>query len=238
MKKLAYIAGCAVCLLLAGVCFLGTVADERHLFWGVLMVCFIVLAVILGKKTKRTPWKETDQPVEPVPTSAFTKPATGDVVAAAHARVAAAEARHKEFEAGAAARAAEAKAKIAAMSREELAEHIRQTSAAMVPKSADEKPGIYDREYVCVGIYRPKDISGPMPQVGDYLEAEEEPDNPYDSGAILLRDFGGAPVGYFNKTKLREAVRIALEDAAPMTIQVSRADSKLEVFVGIDNSKY
>ena len=137
------------------------------------------------------------------------------------------------------ARAAEdARKQAAAPAKPMSQEEIRQLMANFVPKSPEEKTGEYDFEYTCVGVFRPTDVTGPMPEVGDFLEPAEEPENPYDAEAILLRDLGGEPVGYLNRGKIRETVRRGLREAAPMTVQVSRADDKLEVYIGVDKTEY
>lgn len=104
---------------------------------------------------------------------------------------------------------------------------------AFVPTEDSEKTGAFDFEYVRVGLFRPKDIETPMPPVGASLEFEEEPDNPYDSEAIVAT-YEGEKVGYLNKGKLRETVRRGLDEYAPMQVTVSRADERLEVYIGID----
>lgn len=87
-------------------------------------------------------------------------------------------------------------------------------------------------EYKNVGLYRPKDVTAPMPPLGECVVLMPDPENPYDSGAVKVL-YDGETVGYMNRGKLQDMIRDKFGKAAICT-KVTRADDKLEIWIGID----
>ena len=87
-------------------------------------------------------------------------------------------------------------------------------------------------EYKNVGLYRPKDVTAPMPPLGECVVLMPDPENPYDSGAVKAF-YDGQTVGYMNRGKLQDMIRDKFGKAAICT-KVTRADDKLEIWIGID----
>lgn len=123
------------------------------------------------------------------------------------------------------------------LSREELQARIWATAAAMVPKNDSEKTGAHDYEYTQVGLFRPSDIDGELPRVGQDVFFVEEPSNAYDVDAILAATSSGLPVGYLNKGKIRNAIRRALENGDIIDAQISHTEPKLMCYIAIDRGE-
>lgn len=87
-------------------------------------------------------------------------------------------------------------------------------------------------EYKNVGLYRPKDVTAPMPPLGECVVLIPDPENPYDSGAVKAL-YDNETVGYMNRGKLQDMIRDKFGKAAICT-KVTRADDKLEIWIGID----
>lgn len=87
-------------------------------------------------------------------------------------------------------------------------------------------------EYTNVGLYRPKDVTAPMPPLGECVVLIPDPENPYDSGAVKAL-YDNETVGYMNRGKLQDMIRDKFGKAAICT-KVTRADDKLEIWIGID----
>lgn len=89
--------------------------------------------------------------------------------------------------------------------------------------------------YERVGLYRPEGVA-PMPPLGTTLLLEREEDNPYDPKTIraVKLEAGGVKVyGYMNKGKLRDMVSDFLDRNEPVLTKVTRADDKLEIWIGM-----
>ena len=97
--------------------------------------------------------------------------------------------------------------------------------------------GTYDYEYEAVGLYRPEGVAE-MPKIGDTLLLTEQPENPYDDKTVVaqrVKDGKIEDVGYMNKGKLRDMVRDFIEsETGTVCAIVTRADEKLEVWIGMD----
>ena len=105
-----------------------------------------------------------------------------------------------------------------------------QTTAA-APSVADN--GAHDYEYTSVGIYRPEGVTY-MPAVGDAVTLELEPDNPYDDKAVVAK-VKGERIGYLYRGKLKDMVVDFLNSpSAYIVAEVTRADSKVEIWIGMD----
>lgn len=87
-------------------------------------------------------------------------------------------------------------------------------------------------EYTNVGLYRPKAVTAPMPPLGECVVLIPDPENPYDSGAVKAL-YDNETVGYMNRGKLQDMIRDKFGKAAICT-KVTRADDKLEIWIGID----
>lgn len=97
--------------------------------------------------------------------------------------------------------------------------------------------GAFDYEYTNVGLYRPEGAVGPMPKVGSAITFEFEPENPYDSDAVkaVYAENGQIwTVGYMNKGTLRDMVTDFLNRGQLVFAKVTRADDKLEIWMGMD----
>ena len=211
MKAVLYAVAGWLMALLAGIFLLGTIADEHHLRYAVIMVLFAAAARWCFQKSKG----QKKKPAAFVPAA---KPAAPRVPAQAEVTTPPRPTAPAD--------------NTPALTPEKL----QQIRAAMVPKSDDDKTGEHDLEYTGVGLYRPKDFTGPEPQLGDYIDFELEPDNPYDSEAIVAKDLDGQPVGYLNKGRLREVVRRAIEDGENITAQISHTEGALKAYIGIDRN--
>ena len=89
--------------------------------------------------------------------------------------------------------------------------------------------------YERVGLYRPEDVE-PMPPLGSSLLLEREEDNPYDQKAVRAVKWTSEGVkvyGYMNKGKLRDMVSDFLDRGDPVMTKVTRADDKLELWIGM-----
>ena len=89
--------------------------------------------------------------------------------------------------------------------------------------------------YEHVGLYRPDGV-GPMPPLGAVLLLEREEENPYDSNtirAVQWKDGGVKVYGYMNKGNLRDMVSDFLDRSEPVMTTVTRADDKLEIWIGM-----
>lgn len=105
-----------------------------------------------------------------------------------------------------------------------------QTTAA-APSAAGN--GAHDYEYTSVGIYRPEGVTF-MPAVGDAVTLELEPDNPYDDKAVVAK-IKGERIGYLYRGKLKDMVVDFLNSpSAYIVAEVTRADSKVEIWIGMD----
>ena len=97
--------------------------------------------------------------------------------------------------------------------------------------------GTYDYEYEAVGLYRPEGVAE-IPKIGDTLLLAEQPENPYDDKTVVaqrVKDGKIEDVGYMNKGKLRDMVRDFIEsETGTVCAIVTRADEKLEVWIGMD----
>ena len=97
--------------------------------------------------------------------------------------------------------------------------------------------GTYDYEYEAVGLYRPEGVAE-MPKIGDTLLLAEQSENPYDDKTVVaqrVKDGKIEDVGYMNKGKLRDMVRDFIEsETGTVCAIVTRADEKLEVWIGMD----
>lgn len=89
--------------------------------------------------------------------------------------------------------------------------------------------------YEHVGLYRPEGVE-PMPPLGATLILEREEDNPYDPEAIRAVQWtkdGVKVYGYMNKGKLRDMVSDFIDRSDPILTKVTRADDKLEIWIGM-----
>lgn len=99
--------------------------------------------------------------------------------------------------------------------------------------TGDDFEPTWKYEYTNVGLFRPKDVTTPMPPVGEYVGLMPEPENPYDSGAVKAV-YGGETVGYMNRGKLQDMIRDKYANDAAICAKVTRADDKLEIWIGVD----
>lgn len=90
---------------------------------------------------------------------------------------------------------------------------------------------LYDR----VGIYRPAGACGPMPEVGQHLSFQLDPNNPYDDQAIRAVYWDSNNqlqiAGYMNRTRLREMIRDWIEREDDLDCWVESNDQKLYVTI-------
>ena len=89
-------------------------------------------------------------------------------------------------------------------------------------------------KYENVGIYRPQNADlGDMPELGDQIYFQQDPENPYDSFAVkaIGYDILGeqCTLGYLNRGKLKDMVWDWLENDWEYKAYVTRADSRLEI---------
>ena len=122
--------------------------------------------------------------------------------------------------------AAEARASYMAMLKS-----VTTQTTAEAPSAAGN--GAHDYEYTTVGIYRPEGVTF-MPAVGDAVTLELEPDNPYDDKAVVAK-VKGERIGYLNRGKLKDMVVDFLDSSSAYIVaEVTRADSKVEIWIGMD----
>jgi len=110
---------------------------------------------------------------------------------------------------------------------------VKVTASPIVADVDDDKPGLHDLEYTRVGLFRPADVTAPMPPVGEEVDLEPEPDNPYDDKAVRAV-YDGETVGYMNRKGPRGAVLRAFDQGQIVWAEVTRADDRLEIYIGID----
>lgn len=111
-----------------------------------------------------------------------------------------------------------------------------ETPASGSKQEIDLLQEAFDYSYTDVGLYRPPDVTA-MPNVGDTVLLELEPDNPYDSKtvrAVRWTDAGPVVFGYMNKGKLRDMVTDFLNRGQTVVAKVTRADDKVEIWIGMD----
>lgn len=107
----------------------------------------------------------------------------------------------------------------------------RKTLAGYSNDDSDVK--MYDYDYDDVGIYRPEGVTF-MPAVGDAVTLELEPDNPYDDKAVVAK-VKGEHIGYLYRGKLKDMVVDFLNSpSAYIVAEVTRADSRVEIWIGMD----
>lgn len=118
---------------------------------------------------------------------------------------------------------------------------IKDLKAAKAAPAAAPDPAFvgndWDYEYTDVGLYRPEGAVGEMPSIGDTVLLTLDPENPYDSKAVKAErvvDGEIITVGYMNKGKLRDMVTDFINAGGTVCAKVTRADSKLEVWIGMD----
>ena len=94
--------------------------------------------------------------------------------------------------------------------------------------------GEYDYDYDRVGLYRPEGAVDYMPMVGEPVTLELEPDNPYDSEAVVAK-VHGKKIGYMNRGKLKNMVVDFLNSATGEVVaEVTRADERVEIWMGLN----
>ena len=94
--------------------------------------------------------------------------------------------------------------------------------------------GEYDYGYDRVGLYRPEGAVDYMPVVGEPVTLELEPDNPYDSEAVVAKVYG-KKIGYMNRGKLKNMVVDFLNSATGEVVaEVTRADERVEIWMGLN----
>lgn len=94
--------------------------------------------------------------------------------------------------------------------------------------------GEYDYDYDRVGLYRPEGAVDYMPMVGEPVTLELEPENPYDSEAVVAK-VHGKKIGYMNRGKLKNMVVDFLNSATgEVTAEVTRADERVEIWMGLN----
>lgn len=97
--------------------------------------------------------------------------------------------------------------------------------------------GEYDYDYDRVGLYRPEGAVDYMPMVGEPVTLELEPENPYDSEAVVAKVYG-KKIGYMNRGKLKNMVVDFLNSATGEVVaEVTRADERVEIWMGLNREK-
>lgn len=101
-------------------------------------------------------------------------------------------------------------------------------------KPAATNYGEYDYDYDRVGLYRPEGAVDYMPMVGEPVTLELEPENPYDSEAVVAKVYG-KKIGYMNRGKLKNMVVDFLNSATGEVVaEVTRADERVEIWMGLN----
>ena len=76
-----------------------------------------------------------------------------------------------------------------------------------------------------------------MPMVGEPVTLELEPENPYDSEAVVAKVYG-KKIGYMNRGKLKNMVVDFLNSATGEVVaEVTRADERVEIWMGLNREK-
>lgn len=111
---------------------------------------------------------------------------------------------------------------------------IEEKKAELVAGLKETAAGMdWDYVYERVGIYRPEGAVDELPNVGDLVMFEFEPENPYDSEAVRAVKLGGGKIGYmYRKGNMRNMVTDFLKNDWSIYAEVTKAEpDRLEVLI-------